>query len=233
LSPKSQAIPANPIIDEDPATSIRPHVTFYEDQSFSIMNNKEQYLRAAGDLARVQGKMLLNKSNLKNYPEMLIGRGLFTGNCNLGSSTLGAYKKDCKIIQINFSDGNIYYESPIEVLTTMAHEYGHHLTEITIGLNKISGLESELIADCFAGLMYGYWDKNGNLTEEDIKSAVKMIIQVSKTEGMNTSDMHGDPGQRAGAFLAGALKAQGQNTVEYQNFCKRLDYIIDWSAGLP
>jgi hypothetical protein len=217
----------------DPAIEIKPHIKIIDDPSFPSLNTRDQYLRAVGDLARVQGRMLANKANSRNYPEIGIGPGKYSGTCNLGSDTLGAYRKECKIIQVNFSDGTAYYEKPIEVLTTIAHEYGHHLTEITIGLNSISGLEAELIADCFAGLMHGYWDKHGVLTEDEVRSALNMMVYVSKQEQLNTTDMHGDPGQRVGAFLAGAQKAQGQETPEYNNFCKSLDRVINWSAGLP
>lgn len=223
----------NPQVTTDPALEIKPHIKIIDDPSFPSLNTRDQYLRAVGDLARVQGRMLANKVNFRNYPEIGIGPGKYLGKCNLGSETLGAYRKECKIIQVNFSDGTAYYEKPIEVLTTIAHEYGHHLTEITIGLNSISGLEAELIADCFAGLMHGYWDKHGVLTEDEVRSALNMMVYVSKQEQLNTTDMHGDPGQRVGAFLAGAQKAQGQETPEYNNFCKSLDRVINWSAGLP
>ena len=60
-----------------------------------------------------------------------------------------------------------------------------------------------------------------------------MMHQVSKLEQLNTLDNHGDPGQRIGAFLAGAFKASGKDTPQFRNFCKGLERVIDFSSGLP
>lgn len=59
------------------------------------------------------------------------------------------------------------------------------------------------------------------------------MIQVSTKDHMNTSAMHGVAGQRLGAFMGGALKATGKESVEYNNFCRSLDRVIDWNQGLP
>lgn len=179
--------------------------------------------------------MLIDKTHARNFPQTVVGDGKFTGQCDLGGNTLGTYfaKPGCLSIQINFESNGLAYEKPIEIATVLAHEYAHHLTEITIGLQNISGLESELIADCFAGVVHGYWDKHGKVTEADVTAAARMMIQVSKQERLNTSDMHGDPGQRVGAFFAGKFKASGKDTPEFQNFCKGLEKVIDFSKGLP
>ena len=186
-----------------------------------------------GDMARVQARMIRDSSQAMRFPSVLIGNGEFTGNCSIGKATVGTYNPQCQSVQVNFTDGTLVYEEPIEVLTVLAHEYAHHLVNISLGSQSISGLENELVADCFAGLMHGYWDKYGKLTEAEVMSAAKMMIQVSKSESLSSADPHGDPGQRVGAFLAGALRTTGQQTAEYDNFCKGLDRIIDWNKGLP
>ena len=223
----------NPRID--PAVAIKQNFSFYPDNRFSFLNNEPEYSRTVGDLARIQEHMLADRSNATNFPQILVGAGKFTGSCDIGKNTLGTYffKSGCNTIQINFESNGLVYEKPIEVITVLAHEYAHHLTEITVGIQNISGLEAELIADCFAGVVHGYWDKYGKITEDDVRSAVIMMNQVSKQEQLNTSDMHGDPGQRIGAFLAGAIKASGKDTPEFQNFCKGLERVIDFSKGLP
>ena len=219
----------------DPAVGIRPYISIYNSTKYPHLNNEDEYRKTLGDLARIQERMLVNQSQSRNYPQIIIGPGKFTGQCDIGRETVGTYfyGNSCNVIQINFETDQIAYEKSIEVATTLAHEYAHHLTQITIGLKSISGLEAELIADCFAGMLYGYWDKYGKVNKEEIEDIAKMMIQVSKQEQLDTSAMHGDPGQRVGAFMGGAYRALGQETVQYGNFCRGLDRIIDWSKGLP
>lgn len=225
--------PTRPPERIDPAAEIKPFISTYSDSRFPNLNDLEQYRRGAGDLARVHERMLRDRSRARQYPSILIGAGKFTGNCAFPQATIGAYRLDCKTIQINFTDGNVYYEYPIEILATLAHEYAHHLVNITIGTKAMSGLENELLADCFAGLMIGYWDKYSKVSEQEKTASAEMMIQVSKKEGLNFTDNHGDPGQRLGAFLGGYLRAAGEPSPQYENFCRSLDRIIDWDKGLP
>ena len=134
-------------------------------------------------------------------------------------------------MQINFRADNIVYEEPIEVLTAMMHEQGHHLINLTIGSENRSRLDQELIADCFAGVMHGYWSKWDKLSEEEFLKAGVMMIQISKHEEGMTE--HGDKGQRLGAFVAGAARASGNITPQYNNYCLGLEDVLDFSKGLP
>ena len=137
----------------------------------------------------------------------------------------------CHRMQINFKADKIVYEQPIEVLTAMMHEQGHHLINLTIGSGNRSRLDQELIADCFAGVMHGYWAKWDKLSEEEFLKAGTMMIQISKHEEGMTE--HGDKGQRLGAFVAGAARAGGKITPQYMNYCLGLEDVLDFSKGLP
>ena len=220
-------------MDIDPAVEIKDRVWIYPDPSTPHLNTPDQYRRAAGDLARVQQRMLTNRKRARDYPWILLGNGSYTDpECAINTPTLGTYNSRCSNMQINFKDESLVYEYPIEVLTTMMHEQGHHMIDITVGRNNISRLEAELISDCFAGVMHGYWAKWDKLTKEEYIAAGKMMIQISKY-AESTTDEHGDPGQRLGAFIAGAARASGEITPQYLNFCVGLDRVIDFSKGLP
>lgn len=232
----TQAIPTpkSPVV-VDPAVEIKSSYTFFSDDRFPALNSNIEYSKAVGDLARIQEKMLRDRSQARNYPDILIGSGRFTGKCDNGQSSIGVYiyGNGCKSILINFSSDGIAYEYPIEVLTTLAHEYAHHLVNVTIGNDSVSDLDGELIADCFAGLVHGYWDGYGKVNEQEVLAAANMMIQISTKDHLNTAAMHGVAGQRLGAFMGGALKATGKESVEYNNFCRSLDRVIDWNRGLP
>jgi hypothetical protein len=226
---------SKPSTSIDPAIEIKNNYTFYGDDRYPSLNSNIEYSKAVGDLARIQEKMLRDRSQARNYPDILIGNGRFTGKCDTRGTSIGSYYygNGCKTILINFSSDGIAYEYPIEVLTVLAHEYAHHLVNATIGTNNVSDLDGELIADCFAGLVHGYWDRYGKVNEQEVVAAANMMIQVSTKDHMNTSAMHGVAGQRLGAFMGGALKATGKESVEYNNFCRSLDRVIDWKKGLP
>jgi hypothetical protein len=230
-----QPLPSKPAASVDPALEIKNNYTFFSDDRYPSLNSSVEYSKAVGDLARIQEKMLRDRSQARNYPDILIGNGRFTDKCDTGRASIGLYYygNGCKSILINFSSDGIAYEYPIEVLTVLAHEYAHHLVNATIGTDSVSDLDGELIADCFAGLVHGYWDRYGKVNEQEVVAAANMMIQVSTKDHMNTSAMHGVAGQRLGAFMGGALKATGKESVEYNNFCRSLDRVIDWNKGLP
>ncbi len=215
----------------DPAAEIQKYVWGYRDKSTPWLDDIDEFKRGVGDFARVQEWMLHDRSKSRYYPSIVIGDGEFTNEeCNVEGGTLGMYHGKCESILVNFRTKSLVYEHPIEVLTTLAHEYAHHLTNITVGNQNISGLEAELIADCFAGVMHGYWAKWNKLTEEEFNHAGRMMIQVSKSEN-SMLDEHGDQGQRLGAFLAGKARADGKITTLYRNFCIGLDEVISFSKG--
>jgi predicted metalloprotease len=91
----------------------------------------------------------------------------------------------------------------------------------------VSGLDNELTADCFAGYMAGFWNINGKLTREELLAGFAVMQFVAKAEPSDSSDMHGDPGQRQGAFFGGFERAKGSVNQQFQNFCKTLDRILE------
>ena len=82
------------------------------------------------------------------FPTITLGRQGFT-RCGM-PNFLGVYMPACKEILIGFNSGELSYDYPIQVLYVLAHEYAHHLVEISEGGSTVSGLDNELTADCFA-----------------------------------------------------------------------------------
>lgn len=205
---------------------------FFPDKRFpNLSSYGDRYRDGFKDMASVQRSMSIARDNATIYPQVIVGDGHFTDKfCDLKRATLGTYHNICEQITINFAADGLAYESPSEILTVLAHEYGHHLVDKNSGYLNVSGLENEIISDCFAGYMNGYWAKEGKISENEFYSSAKLMIQVSKKEH-STKDVHGDSGQRLGAFMAGAGKAIGKETVEYSNFCVGLDRILDFSSA--
>lgn len=92
---------------------------------------------------------------------MLIGQGKWDNyECRKPLPTLDLYMygPQCNsLITVNFTNGTLSYEHQIEVLTTLAHEWGHHL--IRLSGRKVSGINNELLSDCFAGIYHAYLHK--------------------------------------------------------------------------
>ena len=189
----------------------------------SQLNDRELYLDALRDMAGIQDNLIRLTKNVSNYPKVTLGEPE-TSHCTKIASP-GLYNPACKEIVIIFDNGSIIYETPIEVLYVLAHEYGHHLTNITFG-NSLSRLDNELTADCFAGLMTGHWIGQEQLTKADLQRGFMVMAAVAKQEATDASDPHGDPGQRMGAFAAGIKAYGGEKGVEFANFCKTLEKVL-------
>ena len=219
----------------DAAVAIKDRVTFYADSRFPHLTT-EDYKKSAGDLARIQFKMLKNRAQAKNYPTVLIGNGSWRDEaCNEGLPTLGLYQygRDCnELITVNFEAGNLNYEYQIEVLVTLAHEWGHHL--INLSGENISGINNELLADCFAGVYLAYLDKYDAITEKEVRDTVKMMSQIGNTHG---TGIHGTPAQRVNGLLSGAMffdnPSDPQNQENWNSYCKGLEDVIDVRKPLP
>ena len=209
----------------DAATEISSQIHFFEDSSQPQLNDEPQYRKAIGDMARIQDSKIRKRSASRIFPTIILGRQSFT-DCGTPNSP-GVYNPACQEILIGFDSGVLQYDYPIEVLYVLAHEYAHHLVEISEGGSTISGLDNELTADCFAGYMAGFWDINGKLTQEELMAGFAVMQFVAKAEPSDSSDMHGDPGQRQGAFFGGFERAKGTTNQYYRNFCKTLDRILE------
>jgi hypothetical protein len=209
----------------DAATEISSQIHFFEDSSQPHLNDEVQYRKAIGDMARIQDSKMKKRESARVFPTIILGRQGFTG-CGTPNSP-GIYNPACQEILVGFNSDVLRYDYPIEVLYVLAHEYAHHLVEIAEGGATVSGLDNELTADCFAGYMAGFWDINGKLTREELLAGFAVMQFVAKAEPSDSSDMHGDPGQRQGAFFGGFERAKGSVNQQFQNFCKTLDRILE------
>lgn len=104
----------------------------------------------------------------------------------------------------------------------LAHEYAHHLLEISLGSASVSGLDNELTADCFAGYMAGYWNSQGKLTQAELNQGFLVMQAVAKVESSDSTDMHGDEGQRKGAFLPAMNVQREKLSSNIKTFARHL-----------
>jgi len=219
----------------DPAVSMQSRVTYVPDSRFPYLNTKD-YKLVTGDLARIQYRMLRNRSNAKNFPSVLIGNGRWKNSkCNSSLPTLGLYmySPDCKnLITVNYFNGSIIYEHQIEVITTIAHEWGHHM--INMSRRPVSASQNEILSDCFAGVYLAYLDKYNLVTKKEAIDSIEMMGQIGITHG---TGIHGTPQQRINAITSAAVymsdPSKTENQYMWNNFCKGLEGIIDISKGLP
>lgn len=222
--------------DRDPAVAMQSRVYYFPSDNLHTLNTTD-YKKVSGDLARVQQKLLIKRSRANEFPEVLIGQGSWrTENCNKFLPTIGSYQyggTDCdQLITVNFTDGNRWYEHQIEVIITLAHEWGHHI--INLSGERISRISNELLSDCFAGVYLAYLHKHGALTEDEFYKGVRMMTQIGNTHG---TGIHGSKAQRANGLISGYKYSFKQNDQESQanwnSYCKGLENVIDLSKGLP
>ena len=219
----------------DPAVSMQNKVIYYPDSRFPYLNTKD-YKLVTGDLARIQYRMIRNRHNAKNFPSVLIGNGRWKNSkCNTSLPTLGLYMYSpaCNnLITVNYFNGSIVYEHQIEVITTIAHEWGHHI--INMSRRPVSGSQNEILSDCFAGVYLAYLDKYNLVTEKEAIDSIEMMGQIGITHG---TGIHGTPQQRINAITSAAMfmsdPSNADNQFRWNSFCKGLEGIIDISKGLP
>jgi len=212
--------------NNDPALLIQDYVYFRPDFVFPHLNDEDQYRRGIGDMARVQSAHSIISGNSDRYPAFLLGNPRASDSKCDSPRAAGLYNPECGEIVVAFNNDQLLYEKPIDVLYVLAHEYGHHLVNLTYG-NTIGRLNEELTSDCFAGYMAGLWDEHNQLSRDELERGVVLMAAVAKAEQMDSSDEHGDPGQRIGAFVGGFRMQKQEVTQEYLNFCRTLDKIIE------
>ena len=228
--------PVTPKKAYDAAIAMQQKVFYYPDDSLPSLKT-DDYKKAAGDLARIQHKLLINRGRSKDLPTVLIGLGVWKNEkCNQRLPSIGIYQyggTDCdQLITVNFTDGNLWYEHQIEIIITLAHEWGHHI--INLSGEKVSGISNELLSDCFAGVYLAYLHKHGALSEQEFYNGVRLMTQIGNTHG---TGIHGSSYQRRNGLISGYGRAFNQYDQESQanwdSYCKGLENVIDLSRGLP
>lgn len=115
---------------------------------------------------------------------------------------------------------------------TVAHESGHHVQELLDGesINDcrtqkpcddgFTGMQMELMADCFSGAWFAWAQAQGDYTEVDVYDSVAVQWSVGDPYGANPmdEDAHGSSAMRAYWFTAGYFDGVGicltTNTVD-------------------
>lgn len=234
LSRPIEAPPAAP----DPALQMtsRVHASTWPAEFDHLNAGMANYSKLSGTLARIQAVALRQRSAALAMPQVLINRtmeGCFDG------LSLGLYSPRCQAIKINFGAEGLVFEQPIEVELTLAHEWGHHL--IALSGHSMSAMEQEVVSDCFAGVVFGYYAQHGLMSKEEAVKALKMMVQIGNTAAHG---YHPNPQVRLSSFAGGlAHVADPSSEVAelYPTYCATLDRVIDvskvrslglsWSGG--
>lgn len=116
-------------------------------------------------------------------------------------------------------DGNIYYDAAFlnELYTSigdfapvlvLAHEWGHKIQHVRSGIDTIAPLwpiQSELLADCYAGEWFRSIGTMSRLNQGDEGEALQVLNRGRDPRGSpwNDPQAHGTAGQRVEAFQVG------------------------------
>lgn len=211
--------PARP---SDPAESMLGRIAFYPVSGLEELNNGEVgYKKLAGTLARLQAIGLREDSARSIMPDVLIN----ARNSCASSNEIGSYLPGCKAIVLNYSDGNLTFSHRSELEATLAHEWGHHLQAISN--LKVSPTEKEIVADCFAGVTFGYLVANNLISQKEASEGIDLMIQFSNN---SENGIHPNAQNRKSAFVGGmAAVAQpnGEYAQLYGQYCASLNSIFD------
>lgn len=214
--------PAPPPRKEDPALAMSANVFVFDNSNFPTLNAAaNDYKKVAGTLARLQVLSLHSEEAATSLPQVMINGN---NSCKKESS-IGVYHPQCRSIGVDFTDGSLAFENDEEVIAVIAHEWGHHLANIS-GL-KVSHNEGEIASDCFAGLAMGYLHKNALATKEEVESAGAMMIQLGNN---SMGGIHPNSETRWGAFIGAAAyvtNPSGGQAKLYGSYCNSLDQILD------
>jgi hypothetical protein len=172
-------------------------------------------------LARLQAIGLREDSARSIMPDVLINA---RNNC-ASSDEIGSYMPGCKAIVLNYSDGNLTFSHRTELEATLAHEWGHHLAAISS--LKVSPTEKEIVADCFAGVTFGYLVANNLISEKEASEGIDLMIQISNN---SENGIHPNAQNRKSAFVGGmaaVAEPNGEFGKLYGQYCASLDSIFD------
>lgn len=108
----------------------------------------------------------------------------------------------------------------IAPVAIIAHEWGHHIQHLSVVPNY--SIQRELQADCYAGLYIKYAEKAGELNSGDVERAMYAFYTVGDEKYDDSSwflpNVHGEPDQRALAFLTGYKLNDGQECIKYGSY---------------
>jgi len=216
LPPRQPALP-----DPAGAMQARFHAATWGDTYAGLDAGIDQYRKLSGTLARMQAVGLRNRSAALRLPIVLLNR---TNDCFDGHS-IGVYSPRCETIKINYGDGHLIYEHPVEIEVVLAHEWGHHL--INLSGKRMSPTEAEVVSDCMAGVVFGYYAKHQLITRQEALQAFEMVAAV----GNNSAHGH-HPNQEVliKAFAGGLMSIALRHDPKAQEaiaFCSTLEQVLD------
>jgi len=208
----------------DPALAMQEQLTTYPSPWPELQHldqGQENLKKLSGTLARMQFLAARNASIRSQLPIVLIN----AKNDCLSSPAVGVYSRQCQTIKIDYTDGSIGFEYPVEIEAVLAHEWGHHLA---LGSDlRVSGTEHEIVADCFAGVVFGYYIKNALISQDEAVKALQMMAQISNN---SETDIHPNLQNRTSAFMGGLARIaepKGEYGALYDQYCGSLEQIVD------
>lgn len=208
----------------DPALEMQKLVFYYSSpwsELAHLDNGSDNYKKLAGTLARIQSVAARNADARNQLPVVLING---TNKC-IDIRSVGLYKHSCQTIKIDYSDEEVSYEFPIEIEAVLSHEWGHHLARTS--RLEVSPTEHEIVADCFAGVVFGYYVKNNLISTDEGIKALKMMAQLSNN---SEGGIHPNMENRTSAFLGGLAQIAepaGQYRELYPRYCASLERVLD------
>ena len=208
----------------DPALKMQKLVFYYSSpwsELAHLDNGSDNYKKLAGTLARIQTVAARNADARNQLPVVLINGK----NQCIDTRSVGLYKHSCQTIKIDYSDEEVSYEFPIEIEAVLSHEWGHHLARTS--RLEVSPTEHEIVADCFAGVVFGYYVKNNLISTDEGVKALQMMAQLSNN---SEGGIHPNMENRTSAFLGGLAQIAepaGQYRELYPRYCASLERILD------
>ena len=223
----SAPISATPVwhqpVVSDPAAAMqgRFHASTRGGSFAALDTGLDHYRKLSGTLARVQSVALRKRSEANRLPRVFINR---TNDC-FSRPSIGMFSRRCEVIKIDYRDHQRTYEYPVEIEVVLAHEWGHHL--IHISGEKMSPIEEEVVCDCTAGMVFGYYAKHGLINQDEAFKAFRLIADV----GNNSAHGHHPNAEvRLKSFWGGLMSIAAPHEPQAQEsiaFCSSLKRVLD------
>ncbi len=219
-----QAQSQTPRRTPDPALTMqgRFHGSKFGGRYAALDAGFSNYQRLSGTLARIQTLALRRRDRSHQLPTVWINR---TREDCLPGPSIGMYNSQSQVIKLDYSDGYSTYEHPVEMEGTLAHEWGHHLSSLS-GV-AMSPTEQEVISDCFAGAVFGYYFRNNLISLQDAVRAIELVEHVGNN---SPSGHHPNREKRLRSFAGGLFSAGNPadpRAPEFMASCTSLDPLVD------